>query len=80
MASRTGHVWNLPAPVTKRTSQSLACANGRKVTNVCPFPRIPSLGGGSRFENRIRRRVAVESDVESDDYHLYVESDDSPFP
>jgi hypothetical protein len=44
------------------------------------FHVFPLLVEGPDFENRIRRRVAVESDVESDDYHLYVESDDSPFP
>ena len=48
MASGLDMLGILPALVTKRTSQSLACANGRKVTDVCPFARIPCLGGGPR--------------------------------
>jgi len=67
MASRLDMLGILPAPVTKRTSQSLACANGRKVTDVCSFARIPCLGGGTRpreshaaaHRGRVRLRVRL---------------------
>ncbi len=53
--------------------------DARSRTSVL-FHVSPLLVEVPDFENRIRRRISVESDVESDDYHLYVESDDSPFP